>query len=388
MKILHSSDFHIGRTFHATSTLDHLRQVLAALVSLAVQQSVDVLVVSGDIFDTSTPAADHYAVLTETLTALHSEGIAVVMTSGNHDSATRLGFQSQWASQAGIHILTEHDAYSRPVELNDEFGPVLFYGIPYLEPSLIRHLHPEVELRSQQQALSMAMDAVRADLASRASDTSPVRSVAMAHCFVVGGEASDVERDITAGGLDYVSLSTFDGPDYVALGHIHGRAVFSERVRYSGAPLHYSFSEANKPRGVWLIDLGATGLGAVEWHDLPIPRPLSVVTGTLNDLITQSEYNSAEQHWVSAILTDQQRPLDAMAKLRERFAYCVTLEFQPDTSADHGTATYAQRVQSQSDPTLIAGFLEYVRNGVGQTDYERECIADALAQVGETEAKR
>lgn len=386
MRILHTSDWHIGRTFHGHSTIENLRAVLAALAVVVRESSVDVVVVSGDIFDSATPAAEAYTVLESSVVALREAGASVVLTSGNHDSATRLGFMSRFSGLAGVHVVTRHDQHDQPISIDDEHGPVHFYGIPYLEPSLVRHHYPDARLRTHEQVLGFVMDRIRADLDSRGG-----RSVVLSHCFAVNVaaadddidavEAGDVERDITAGGIDYVPLSVFDGPDYVALGHIHGRSTLSERVRYSGAPLHYSFSEADKPRGGWLVDLDDSGLGSVEWVDLPVPRPLKVLSGTLGELLDDARHAGFEAHWLSVILTDTVRPLDGMRRLQARFPFCVTLEHRPAVTADAPVQSYASRVQGRSDLEIVAGFLAHVRNGVGPSEAETAIVADVLAAV-------
>jgi len=392
MKILHTSDWHIGRTFHTHSTLDHLTAVLSALVAVVRDRGVDVVAVAGDIFDNAMPSKESYAVLTGVLRDIKEAGAAVVMTSGNHDSAARLGFQSEWAGLAGIHVVTRHDEYLSPVTMHDDSGPVHFYGIPYLEPALIRHLYPDVELRTHEQTLRFAMDRIRLDLQARGG-----RSVVLSHCFVAGvaaaAEASTVERDITVGGLDVVPLEVFDGPSYVALGHIHGRARLSDRVRYSGAPLHYSFAEAGKPRGAWLVELsGAQNTGdaahpTVEWIDLPVPRRLTILEGTLQELLTDEQYTPRQSDWVKAILTDPVRPLDAMRSLQERFPHCITLEHRPVLMETTGHASYAERLRSApTDTDIVAGFLSFVRNGVGPSDFESALIAELLAEQGAREA--
>jgi exonuclease SbcD len=384
MRILHTSDWHIGRTFHANPTLEHLALVFSALVDLVRERGIDVVVVSGDIFDSATPAAENYDVLTRVLTELRQAGATVVLTSGNHDSATRLGFQSGFAGLADIHVITRLEQHDQPVTLTDEHGPVHIYGIPYLEPSIIRSRYPDAALRTHEQALGFAMGRVRSDLAVRGG-----RSVVLSHCFAVNVAASESipadgpERDITAGGLDVVPLSTFDGPDYVALGHIHGRATLSERVRYSGAPLHYSFSEAGKPRGGWIVELDADGLASVEWADLPVPRELTVLTGDLEQLLADASLAPYEQNWISAILTDRVRPMDAMRRLQARFPHAAMLEHRPAVIAEAGDATYGDRIRAKSDTEIVDGFLSFVRNGVGATDAERALIADALAVQAE-----
>ena len=387
MRILHTSDWHIGRSFHGHSTTAHLEHVLEALVTVVVDQQVDVVVVAGDVFDSATPAAENFDVLTRVLAKLRATGTRVVMTSGNHDSATRLGFQSGFAELAGIHIITRHEQAITPVTIDDEHGPVHFYGIPYLEPSMLRHRYPDATLRTHTDALAFTMDSIRADLASRGG-----RSVVISHCFaadvadVSGDLAQDSgERDITAGGLDVVPLSTFDGPDYVALGHIHGRARLSDRARYSGAPLHYSFSEAAKPRGGWLVSIDASGLSSVDWVDLPVPRRLTVLTGELESLLGDAAHAGYEQDWIAAILTDRVRPMDGMRRLQTRFPFAAMLDHRPSIVADAGPTSYGERIKAKSDSEIVDGFLEFVRNGVGPSDAERRLVADAISDQATTE---
>lgn len=376
MKILHTSDWHIGRTFHTHSTLEHLRMVLTALADAVREQKTDVVLVAGDVFDSSMPSADAMTLLSDAFRNIRDAGARIVVTSGNHDSITRLGFHAEWIRLADIHVLTQHHHLDEPVTLEDEHGPVHFYGIPYLEPSLIRHDYPEADLRTHEQALAFAMGRIRADLARRGG-----RSVVLSHCFTADVAASDgVERDITSGGLDLVPASVFDGPDYVALGHIHGRAQLSERVRYSGAPLHYSFSETDKLRGGWLVELTADGLGEVTWLDLPVPRRLTQVVGELHELLGDPRFAEHEGDWVKAVITDQLRPVDAMRRLQQRFPHCVALEYKPSVTADVVTATYGERVKEKTDGEIVAGFLEFVRNGVGPNEYERGLVSELLTE--------
>lgn len=369
MKILHTSDWHIGRTFHTHSTLDALRRVLRSLADEVRERGIDVVLVAGDVFDTAMPSADALDVLSTAFRDIRAAGARIVMTSGNHDSVTRLGLHAEWIRMAGIHVITDHRALDEPVTIGD----VHFYGIPYLEPSLIRHHYPDVELRTHEQALAFAMRRIEDDRMTRGG-----RSVVLAHCFAAGVAASDVERDITSGGVDLVPASVFDGPDYVALGHIHSRQRISERVRYSGAPLHYSFSETDKRRGGWLLELDADGLGAVEWLDLPVPRPLAQLTGELESLLTDHGYDEQEQHWVKAVLTDRVRPMDAMRRLQARFPHCVALEWRPTVVAEDSALSYGERVAGQSDEAIVADFLTHVRNGVGPSDFERRLVQELV----------
>lgn len=382
MRILHTSDWHIGRSFHGHSTLDALAEVLDVLVGQVRAYDVDVVVVAGDVFDSAAPSAACYPLLTRTLAALADAGARVVVTSGNHDSAARLGFQSALL-RSEITVVTDPLSVGTPITIDDAHGPVHFYGIPYLEPAIVRHLWEGVELRSQAQTIGHAMELVRRDAAVRGG-----RSVAVAHCFAAGVEATPgVEREIRQGGIDNVPLPAFDGPNYVALGHIHGRQQLSDRVRYAGAPLHYSFGEASKPRGSWLVDLDATGLASVEWLALPVPRPLVVLRAPFDDLLSDA-FEEHVDHWVRAEYTDATPQLDPMRRLQARFPWCATVAHTPAEPRRDDGLGYARRVRAARDEAeIIDAFLTHVREGEGASEAERELIREVLDSRAVTEAR-
>jgi len=374
MRILHTSDWHIGRTFHGNSTMDALAEVLAALTVQVREHSVDVVIIAGDVFDSAAPAGAAYTLLGDALLALHETGATVIVTSGNHDSAARLGFQARLLRD-GIHVLTDPLGIGTPITLADADGPVHFYGIPYLEPAIVRQHWEGVDLRTQAQTLAHAMDLVRAGMQEHTG-----RSVAIAHCFSAGVDATiGLEREVRQGGLDVVPLSVFDGPDYVALGHIHGRQQISDRVRYSGAPLHYSFGEQHKPRGSWLVDLDATGLVRVDWLDLPVPRRLVTLTGTLDEILAPENVTAHADDWVCAIYTDALAQTEPMRRLRERYPHCAMVQHQPAERAESIERSYVDRLRgAATDPERIEAFLEHVRSGHGATVREGELIREVL----------
>ncbi len=379
MRILHTSDWHVGRTFHGTSTLETLSTVLSGMAAVVAEREVDVVVVAGDVFDSAVPSGDAYRTLSKALTEIRDAGAVVVLTAGNHDSSARLGFLAPFTSGSGVHIVTRAEELASPIVLEDEHGPVSFFGITYLEPALVRHLWDGVEVRSQADAMRVAMDQVRA----AAPDDG--RSVVVAHTFVSSGarsareDAGDAPRDFTQGGVDVVPVDVFDGVTYAALGHLHGRQEVAPHVRYSGAPLFYSFGEAGRRRGAWLVDLDAELAGA-DWVDLPIPRQLAVLEGKLEELLTEPRFEDSRDKWVQATLTDDQRPMDAMRRLQTRFPHCVHLEFRPERVADRGPASYAERVRARSDVEIFESFLERVRNGEGPSEPERALFGEVMAE--------
>lgn len=388
MRILHTSDWHVGRTFHQYPTLDATREVLGAIPAIVREHDVDVVLVAGDVYDLATPSADAVAVLRDGLIDILATGAQVVVVSGNHDSAARLGFAGPFSAAAGLHILTEPGRIRQPVELSDADGPVDVYGLPFLQPDLIRQLDWVPDgARTQSEVVGAAMDEIRAAVAERRSPGR--RAVVVAHTFVAGGQAetSDSERPITreplvAGGVDCVPVSAFDGVDYAALGHIHGRLRLAEHVRYSGALLHCSFTEAGKPRGAWLATLGADGLSGVEWVDLPVPRPLVQLSGSLDELLAEPTHDRYREHYVRAVYTDRTRQVDPMRKLKQRFPWCADVAWQPAEATSAPTTSYAERVRGKSDPQVIESFLTDVRSGEGPTAAEQAIIDAIVAEHG------
>jgi DNA repair protein SbcD/Mre11 len=238
MRILHTSDWHLGRAFHRVNMLGAQSEFIGHLVATVREHAVDAVVVAGDVYDRAVPPLAAVELFDDALHRLAGLGVPTLMISGNHDSARRLGVGAGLIDRAGIHLRTEPSACGTPVVLADAFGDVAFYGLPYLEPALVKDEFA-VERAGHEAVLAAAMDRVRADLAGRPPGT---RSVVLAHAFVTGGEPSDSERDITVGGVAAVPAGVFDGVDYVALGHLHGCQTLTGRVRYSGSPLAYSFS--------------------------------------------------------------------------------------------------------------------------------------------------
>lgn len=380
MRILHTSDWHIGRTFHQHSTLESLEEVFTDIARLVREHEVDVVVASGDIYDSSTPSTDSVALFNRILVDLRATGATLVLSAGNHDSPTRLGTLKEFAATSGIHLITSPEQVGVPITLEDAHGPVHFYGLPFLEPARLRSVWEAEPMRSQRDAVAHAMGLVRADLAERGG-----RSVVLAHTFVNGaeGETCESERDIVGatlevGGVDKVPLDAFDGVTYAALGHIHGRATLDEHVRYCGAPMHYSFSEADKPRGGWLVELDAGSLADVAWVDFVVPRPLRRIIGEIDDLLADPGLEQYVDHWVAAVLTDQVRPMDAMRRLQERFRHCAHLEFKPSVVHEDDADGYARLVRGRSDEEIVDAFLTKVRNGVGISAPERELVRGAV----------
>ncbi|MER7863705.1 exonuclease SbcCD subunit D [Amycolatopsis japonica] len=378
MKLLHTSDWHIGRTFHGADLLAEQEAVLGHLAELVVAESVDVVLVSGDIYDRAVPSAEAVRVATTALGRIRQAGAKLVMTPGNHDSAPRLGAFAEFAAAGGLHLRATIDGLAEPVLLPDEHGEVALYGIPYLEPEPARHALGVPEARGHTGVLTEAMRRIREDLAGRPSGT---RSVVLAHAFVTGGEPTESERTIAVGGVEQVPGSVFDGVDYVALGHLHGPQTLAEHLRYSGSPLAYSFSETRQRKSVWLVELGADGLAEVRRHELPVPRHLAMLRGELAELLSDPDHDGLTEHFLSFTVTDRVRPIDAMRKLRERFPYAVHMDWQPEGGHDGAALKYAEAVRGRSDVEITRSFLEDCR-GSAPSESEERLVLAALGAAG------
>ncbi len=366
MRMLHTSDWHLGRTLHRADLRAAQEGFLDHLVSVARSEKVDAVLVAGDIYDRAIPPVDAVQLCEDALLRLRDTGARVVLISGNHDSARRLGFGSKLFDVAGVHLRTRPAETATPVVIEDDHGPVGIYGIPYLEPA-------NTGIPGHAAVLGRAVGEIHVDAEVRRIE----RRVVVSHAWVTGGSVCESERDISLGGAGQVPSALFDGFSYVALGHLHGRQTLADHIRYSGSPLPYSFSEARHRKGSWLVELDAAGNARAEAVAAPVFRRLTALTGTLPELLSSPSYAGFEDDFVSVVLTDPVRPEGAMDALRARFPHILVLGYEPSGVAvdDRG---YRARVAGRDDLSIAAEFVKHVRNSP-VTPGERELLAAAFA---------
>jgi exonuclease SbcD len=366
VRLIHTSDWHLGRSFHRVGLLDAQARYLDHLVEIVSSEGVDAVLVSGDVYDRALPSPDTVELLSDTVTRLIDAGAAVVLSSGNHDSAIRLGFASNLLARAGLHIRTSLESVGVPVMVNG----TAIYPLPYLEPSVAADRIGAKE-RTHAAVVRAAMDRVRTDAPSR-----PGASVVMAHAFVTGGATSESERDISVGGVSAVHPDVFAGADYVALGHLHGPQRICETVRYSGSPIALSFSEASHRKSCLLVDV-SPGVVNAEVIPAPVTRSLAILRGDLADLLADPRHRGAEPAYCQITLTDSVRPMGAMDQLRRRFPGTLVLAFEP-AGAQVPQRTSAACVQQRGDLDLCCDFLAHVRGGNAASLGERALLATAV----------
>ncbi len=391
--MLHTSDWHLGRSFHGVGMLAAQRSFVDQLIGTVRDNAVDVVLIAGDVYDRALPGVDVVNLLDDALVRLAGAGAKVVLTSGNHDSAIRLGFASRLLEHGGVHVRTRVADLDQPLilplegsEADAGVNPpqLAIYGTPWLEPRLVA-AGLGVETASHFEVTRAATELIRADLARRSTDRT-VHSVVLAHTFASGGITSDSERDLSIGGVGAVPLDLFDGFTYTALGHLHGRQALSDSVRYSGSPLAYSFSEASHRKGAWLVDIGAAGLEKVEEVTWDAPRKLAVLRGPIAELLESGSHSWAEDAYCQITVTDAQRPAQAMERLRARFPNTLVLGFDPEGAAVAETKSYSSRLaEAADDLSVCCGFLEHVR-ARSADDAERAALALALDNVRLQEA--
>ncbi len=351
-KFIHTSDWHIGRQFQNRSLLEDQIFALEQIKGYAKDYDVDALLIAGDIYDRSVPPSDAVEALDRFLLSFTRElKIPVVMISGNHDSAQRLGFGSAFMRSAGVHILADLRQIDRPVQLKTKTGPVEIFGIPFNDPVEVREAYG-VEVRSYDQAHTYLIDKIMK------AKTPGTKSVFMSHCFLSGSSVSDSERTLSVGGADQVTYEPMLPFDYVALGHLHEpQSKGADHIRYSGSLLKYSFSEVEHSKGVLLVDLAET----TRVTHLPIHpmRDMRIIEGTLQELIDRGRVDPKAEDYILARLTDTADLLEPMARLRE--VYPNTLELQrPEFIRTSGSRLVTDVGVNRSEIEIFNDFFSQV----------------------------
>ncbi len=388
MRFLHTSDWHLGRGLHGTPLHDAQADALAQIVQIAKDEDVDAVLIAGDVYDRSVPPLESVGLLNRTLSAL-AQIAPVILTPGNHDSATRLAFGSGLYRDT-LHIRGSVEEVGTPVMLSDEHGEVAVYPFPYLDPDDARRRLAQGEEplpRSHAAVLGQAMDRVRDDLSARDNP----RSVVVAHAFVVGSsgrenaEVSDSERDITVGTVDCVGTEVFEGVDYVALGHLHGRQSprvgdNANVVHYSGSPLRYSFSESDHVKSVTIVDLDATG--AISLRTIPIdqPRGMARIQGVMAELVEDlGPFMDNRDHWVQVTVTDASRPTDMIMRIREVFPHCLAVRFEPN-GEPLAVAHRGAAITTMAPRDVLADFIQEM-GGEAASEAELAALEPLLTQA-------
>ena len=384
MRLLHTSDWHLGRRLHGEELLAEQGVFLEWLLALAVAQQADAVLVSGDVYDRAQPGADAIALMDRTVASFARARIPLIISSGNHDSAVRLQYAGAVMAEAGIHLRTSVEQVVDPVLLSDDGGQVGVYGIPYVLPDAVSSVL-DVE-RSHSAVLGVLLQRIREDAALRGLD----RVVVMAHAFVTGSSACESEREIRVGGVGDTPAAVFDGVTYVALGHLHGPQAVSlggssTVVEYSGSPLAFSFSEKDHTKSVTVVDLDTAGTVVTRRVATPVPRRLVEVRGRLEHLLERANGDLAglTDAWVKVVLTDPGRLANPMEQLRAVWPHTLVLEFAPERAENPLGLT---RMTEASDPVEICAEFVAAVSGAQPSPAQHEVLVDVVLAAQRAEA--
>ncbi len=381
MKFIHLSDLHLGKRVNGFSMLEDQEYILKKILAVADAEKPDAVVIAGDVYDKSVPSGEAVTLLDRFLWALAEKGLQVLLIAGNHDSAERLAFGGRLLAAKGVHISPVYDGTIGDVCLEDSFGPVHFWLMPFVKPANVRAFLPEEDAES----VVSYTDAVRAVLERTGADFSQ-RNVLVCHQFVTGAGRSESE-DISVGGADNVDADVFDGFDYVALGHLHGpQNAGSGRIRYCGTPLKYSFSEKDHVKSVTVVTMGEKGSVEVRAIPLEPKRDLREVRGSYADVTLKTNYEgTARDDYMRVVLTDEEDVPDAFLILRTVYPNLMKLEYDNTRTRMQGTVFETEAAERKTAMELLGEFYEN-QNGQPMSEAQRAYCAALLETIREGRA--
>lgn len=377
MKLIHLSDLHLGKRLNEFSLIEDQEFILREIYSIISEEHPDMIVIAGDIYDKPVPSAEAVRLFDDFLTKAAEQTEHIFVISGNHDSAERIAFGSHIMEKSGIHMSPVYDGTIVPTILSDEYGELGVYMLPFIKPVSVRRFFPDAEIVSYTDAVNTAVDAMDADFTRR--------NIIITHQFVTGAQKSDSE-EVSVGGTDNVDSSAFDGFDYVALGHIHSpQNVGSERIRYCGTPLKYSFSEASQQKSVTVVELRKKGDMTVRTVPVEPLHDMRIVKGSF-EYICSKECSSAgnTNDYIHAVLTDEEDIPEAMGRLRSVYPNIMSLEYDNRrTRSSHGSIETADADNRQP----IELFEEFYKlsNGGEMSPQQRELAQSLIEKIWEGE---
>lgn len=373
VKFLHLSDLHIGKRVYEFSMLEDQRYILRQILGIVANEKPDGVILAGDIFDKAVPSAEAVQVLDEFLTSLSKMKTTVFMISGNHDSPERIAFGAEIMRENGVFVSPVYDGNGRHAVMEDPYGPVTVWLLPFIRPAVVRHAFPDEEIQSYQ-------DAVRAALQHMGVNRNE-RNILVAHQFVTGASRCESE-EIFVGGLDNVDASLFDMFDYVALGHIHSPQQAGRReVRYCGTPLKYSFSEADQTKSVTVVELGKKG--ELELRHIPLVpmRDMRKIRGTYLEVTGRDFYlGTNTDDYMQITLTDEEDIPDGMQKLRVIYPNLMRLEYDNRRTRENKEIDSCEFGREKTEMELFEEFYE-LQNNQPMSGEQREFSEKLIAEL-------
>ncbi|MBR3796445.1 MAG: exonuclease SbcCD subunit D [Clostridia bacterium] len=370
MKLFHLSDLHIGKRVNEVSMIEDQEYILMQIIRMIDEEKPDALLIAGDVYDKSVPSAEAVTLFDDFLCRLAMRKLPVLIISGNHDSPERLAFGNRLMQGAGVYLSPAYDGQVTCVTLSDAHGDVRFWLLPFIKPAHVRRFYPDEGIESYTDAVRVAIEKMGMDQSER--------NVLLTHQFVTGASTCESE-EISVGGSENVDASVFAGIDYVALGHIHGpQNIGSNRIRYCGTPLKYSFSEVGHDKSVTVVNLGAKG--EIELRLLPLfpLRDLRRIRGTFEALSDKAYYSAQNtEDYLHVVLTDEEDVAEALGRLRVIYPNLMKLSYDNTRTRSNQVIDGALHVQRKSPLELFKELYELQNNqpmSEEQSDFAQQLI--------------
>ena len=370
MKLIHLSDLHLGKRVNEVSMLEDQAYILQQVIRIVTEEKADAVLLAGDIYDKSVPPGEAVTLLDDFLSRLAAMQVQVLAISGNHDSPERLAFGNRLMEGAGIHMSPVYNGAVAPVVLEDAYGPVHFWLLPFIKPAHVKRFYPEETIESYTDACRVAVEKMGMD--------KTLRNVLLTHQFVTGAQVCESE-EISVGGSDNVDASVFEDFDYVALGHIHGpQKMGAPHIRYCGTPLKYSFSEANHIKSVTVVELGEKGQLTLRTAGLTPRHDLRIIRGSFAQVTDKSFYaGTATDDYLQVILTDEEDVPEAIGRLRVIYPNILKLTYDNTRTRTDQLIDGAQDVERKSPLQLFGELYQQQNNqpmSQQQADFTRTLI--------------
>lgn len=375
MKIMHLSDLHIGKRVNEYSMLQDQDYILKEILNIIDNEKVETVIIAGDVYDKSVPSAEAVELFDEFLYDLSSRNLNVLIISGNHDSPERIAFGGRLISKSKIYLSPVYNGKVKSITLNDDYGKVNFYLLPFIKPANVRRFFPEENIENYTDAVKVAIDNMNVDFSER--------NILVTHQFVTGAELSESE-DISVGGTDNVSREVFDGFDYVALGHIHReQTVGADNIRYCGTPLKYSFSEANHIKSVTILDFNDKGNIQYKKVELKPFRDMREIRGTYDELTLKSNYeNTCTDDYLHITLTDEDDIPNVISKLRVIYPNIMKLDYDNLRTRSVGTVDVTDDIERKSPLELFAELYKK-QNNQDMNEEQEEIMKTLVEEIWE-----
>ena len=374
MKLFHLSDLHLGKRLKEISLIEDQEYILKKILTAAGSEKPDGILIAGDVYDRSIPSEEAMKLWDDFLVSLAEKKIPVFVVSGNHDSAIRLSDHSELVEAAGIHFSPVYDGTVKRIALEAGGEKVYIHMLPFVKPAIVKSFFPGEEINDYTDACRVAL--------SKADVDSSVTNILMAHQFVTGAERCDSE-EVVVGGLDNVNASVFDGFDYVALGHIHGKQYIGrETVRYCGTPLKYSFSEKNHHKSITVVNIKGKEITLDEIPLDPL-HDLREIKGTYEELTDKKNYeNTDTDDYIHAILTDENDVIDAMGKLRVIYPNIMQLTYDNTRTKERNEISGVENIEEKTPLELFMELFEK-QNNAPMAEEQMKFITECIDKVWE-----